>query len=40
LINAEVLDLEAQRIYTDELVWHVIAQDEVDLRDIGFAVPF
>ena len=40
LIDAEVRDLEAQRVDTDELVRHVLAQDEIDLRDVGFAVPF
>src|SRR5262245_5162186 len=40
LIDAEVLDLESQRIHADELVWHVVAQDEVHLRDICFAAPF
>src|SRR3954471_18085550 len=39
LIDAEVCDLEAQRVDSDELVRHVLAHDEIDLRDVGFAVP-
>src|SRR5690606_20913263 len=36
LIDAEVLDLQPQRIHPDELVGHMVAQYEVDLCDIGF----
>ena len=37
LIDAEVRDLKAQRIDPHELVRHVVAQDEIDLRDVGLA---
>src|SRR3954466_13804332 len=39
LVDAEVCDLETQRIDSDELVRHVLAHDEIDLRDVGFPVP-
>src|SRR5690606_34165887 len=40
LINAEVGDRQAERIDEDHGVGNLVAQDEVDLRDEGFALVF
>ena len=37
LIHAEVRDLKAQRVHSNEPVRHGVAQDEVDLEHVGFA---
>src|SRR5258705_11770320 len=40
LIDAEVRDLQPQRIDPHELVRHVVAHDEINLGDVGLALAF
>jgi hypothetical protein len=39
LIDAEIADLKTERIHANELVRHMVAQREIDLRDERLDLP-